>query len=50
MRLELEQLAKFRRDFIDIFATLYDYITKFIVFQSEDEPVIIMQNDNEKSS
>jgi hypothetical protein len=41
MRIELEQLAKFRRDFIDIFETLYDYITKFIVFQSEDEPVII---------
>lgn len=38
---ELQRLAKFNREFIDIFETIERYLKRFVVFQSEDEPVII---------
>lgn len=37
----LERLAKHRREFIDIFETVEAYIKKFIVFQSDDEAIVI---------
>jgi len=37
----LERLAKNRREFIDIFETVEAYIKKFIVFQSDDEAIVI---------
>ena len=38
---ELQRLAKFNREFIDIFETIERYLRRFVVFQSDDEPVII---------
>ena len=38
---ELSRLAQYRREFIDIFEVLERYVIRFVVFQSEDEPVII---------
>ena len=38
---DLQRLAKFNRKFIDIFETIERYIRRFVVFQSDDEPVII---------
>jgi hypothetical protein len=38
---DLQRLAKFNREFIDIFETIERYIRRFVVFQSDDEPVII---------
>jgi len=39
--IQVQRLAHNRRQFIDIFEMVYNYITKFIVFQSEDEPIVV---------
>ena len=38
---ELSRLAQYRREFIDIFEVVENYVKRFVVFQSQDEPVII---------
>jgi len=37
----LKSFAQYNRSFIDIFETIEKYIRRFIVFQSDKEPVLI---------
>jgi len=38
---QIENLSKNRRDFIDIFEMVYNWVTQFVSFQSDDEPIVI---------